>query len=99
MFVVSEEPKTELKRMHESRSMEPGMYFRLAIPPIWTGFGDFGIVIDEEKEGDIAILLEDYKVLIIEDTIATDIDNQKEGDEDSILDFVESPEGTRFTLN
>ena len=49
MFIVSEEAKKELKRMHESRSMEPGMYFRLAIPPIWTGFGDFGIVIDEEK--------------------------------------------------
>jgi len=98
MFRVTEEAQKELKRMHESRSMEPGMYFRLAIPPIWTGFGDFGIVIDEEKEADIAILLEDYKVLIIEDVVAKHINEQKEEDEDSILDFVESPEGTRFTL-
>ena len=57
----------------------------------------FGI--DEEREGDISIFLDDDKVLIIEDSVAEGVDNQKDGDEDSILDFVESPEGTRFTLS
>ena len=59
----------------------------------------FGIVIDEKREEDISIFLDDDKVLIIEDSVAEGVDNQKDGDEDSILDFVESPEGTRFTLS
>ena len=92
MFTVTEDAKKELKRIHETRSLNPGMYLRLAIPPVWTGYGDFGIVIDDEKEGDTAIYLEDYKVLILENVITDEIS-------DSILDFKESPEGKRFTLD
>ena len=99
MFKVTEEAKKELKRIHESRSLDSGMYLRFAIPPVWTGYGNFGIVIDYEKEGDITIFLDDFKVLIIEDIIAQEIHAQKEGESESILDFVESPEGTRFTLS
>jgi len=33
------------------------------------------------------------------DSVAERVDNQKDGDEESLLDFVESPEGTRFTLS
>ena len=99
MFKVTEEAKKELKRIHESRSLDPGRQLRLAIPPEWTGFGNFGIVIDDEKEGDIAIFLGNFKVLIVEELIAQEIQAQKEGDSESILDFVESPEGTRFTLS
>lgn len=99
MFKVTEQAKKELKRIHESRSLEPGMCLRLAIPPVWTGYGNFGIVIDDEKEGDIAIFLGDFKVLIVEDLITQEIYEQKQGDSNSILDFIESPEGTRFTLS
>ncbi len=99
MFIVTEEAKKELKRIRESRTMEPGKHLRFAIPPVWTGYGSFGIVIDEEREEDISIFLDDDKLLIIEDSVAERVDNQKDGDEDSILDFVESPEGTRFTLS
>jgi len=68
------------------------MYLRLAIPPVWTGYGEFGIVIDDEKEDDIAIFFEDHKVLILENVITEEIS-------DSILDYKESPEGKRFTLD
>ena len=98
-FIVTEEAKKEFKRIRDNRTIKPGKHLRFAIPPIWTGYGNFGIVIDEEREGDISIFLDDDKVLIIEDSVAERVDNQKDGDEDSILDFVESPEGTRFTLS
>jgi|TARA_B110000263_G_scaffold246748_1_gene258331 hypothetical protein len=99
MFIVTEEAKKEFKRIRESKTMDPGKHLRFAIPPVWTGEGSFGIVIDEERDGDIAIFLDDDKVLIIEDSVSEGVDNQKEKGLDSILDFVESPEGTRFTLS
>ena len=98
-FIVTEEAKKEFKRIRDNRTIKPGKHLRFAIPPIWTGYGGFGIVIDEEREEDISIFLDDDKVLIIEDSVAERVDNQKDGDEESILDFVESPEGTRFTLS
>jgi len=99
MFIVTEEAKKEFKRIRDNRTIKPGKHLRFAIPPVWTGYGSFGIVIDEEREGDISIFLDDDKVLIIEDSVAERVDKQKDGDEDSILDFVESPKGTRFTLS
>ena len=98
-FIVTEESKKEFKRIRDNRTIKPGKHLRFAIPPVWTGYGSFGIVIDEEREGDISIFLDDDKVLIIENSVAEGVVNQKDGDEDSILDFVESPEGTRFTLS
>ena len=98
-FIVTEEAKKEFKRIRDNRTINPGKHLRFAIPPVWTGYGGFGIVIDEEREEDISIFLDDDKVLIIEDSVAERVDKQKDGDEDSILDFVESPEGTRFTLS
>lgn len=99
MFKVTEEAKRELKRIHETKALASGRCLRLAIPPVWTGFGDFGIVIDDEKPEDVSIFLGDYKVLVIEDTIVQGIDDQTDKDSDSVLDFIESPEGSRFTLN
>ena len=49
MFTVTDDAKKELKRIYDSRSLEVGMYLRLAIPPVWTGYGDFGIVIDVSR--------------------------------------------------
>tara|TARA_B100000029_G_C17016912_1_gene757073 strand:- start:175 stop:459 length:285 start_codon:yes stop_codon:yes gene_type:complete len=92
MFTVTDNAKKELKRIYESRSLESGMYLRLAIPPVWTGYGDFGIVIDSEQEGDISILFEEEKVLILQSIITSQISN-------SVLDFKESPDGKRFTLD
>ena len=92
MVTVTEEAKQELKRIYDSRSLDVGMYLRLAIPPVWTGYGDFGIVIDSEQEGDISVLFQDQKVLILEGRITTQISN-------SVLDFKETPDGNRFTLD
>ena len=52
MVTVTDSAKRELKRVLETRSLTPGKALRLAVPPVWTGEGDFGIVIDEaETEG------------------------------------------------
>ncbi len=99
MFKVTDEAKRELKRIHETKALGSGRCLRLAIPPVWTGYGDFGIVIDDEKPEDVSVYLGDHKVLIIEDVIAQGIDDQKDENSDSVLDFTESPEGSRFTLN
>ena len=99
MFKVTEEAKRELKRIHETKALAPGRCLGLAIPPLWTGYGDFGIVIDDENPGDVPVYLGDYKVLVIEDVIVRGIDDQKDENADSVLDFIESPEGSRFTLN
>ncbi len=92
MFTVTDDAKKELKRIYDSRSLEVGMYLRLAIPPVWTGYGDFGIVIDSEQDSDIAVLFEEQKVLILEKMITNQIS-------DSVLDFKETPDGKHFTLD
>lgn len=92
MISVTEEAKKELRRILENRDLEPGKFFRLAIPPVWTGVGDFGIVIDEQRSGDTTITSRDKKVLLIESGVS-------QGMSSGILDFKESPDGFKFTLD
>ena len=92
MISVTEEAKRELKRIIENRDIEHEKFLRLAIPPVWTGVGDFGIVIDEQRPEDIAITYGELKVLLIESGVS-------EGMSSGILDFKESPDGFRFTLD
>jgi len=92
MINVTEEAKKELKRILENRDLEPGKFLRLAIPPVWTGVGDFGIVIDEQRSEDIAITFGNMKVLLIETGVS-------QGMSSGTLDYKESPDGFRFTLD
>ena len=82
----------ELRRILETTSLEQGKCLRLAMPPAWVGEGDFGIVIDAEAEEDQVVELEGVKLLLVSGGLA-------EGLAKAILDFKESPDGPRFTLD
>ncbi len=89
---VTKNAKVELNRILETRALDPGKYLRLTVPPAWTGEGDFGIVIDDDGEGDQAVDFEGRKVLIV----GVDLEDKLRY---AILDFKESPDGPRFTLD
>lgn len=92
MVTITDRAKEEVKRVLQSRRLEPGKLLRLAIPPIWTGEGDFGIVIDTENEDDYVVEHEGEKVLLIEGGLMGHLAS-------AVVDFKESPEGARFTVD
>ena len=92
MVNVTDRAKEELKRILEQRNLEPGKYLRLAMPPVWKGEGDFGIVIDEEHDGDSVVSFQGFKVLLMDSELGQEVTV-------GLLDFKESPEGDRFTLD
>ena len=92
MMTVTDSANEELKRILETKSLEPGRSLRLAMPPTWEGQGDFGIVIDEERDGDRALLFQGLTVLLV----GADLEGRLAS---AVLDFKESTEGPRFTLD
>ncbi len=92
VFTVTDSAKEELKRIVESRSIEAGRCLRLAVQPTWPGPGDFGIVIDHEKAEDHAVALRGTKILLLQEQMLPQLD-------ESILDYKDTPEGARFTLD
>lgn len=91
-MMVTRRAKEELKRMLETRPMAPGKYFRLATPPVWTLEGDFGIVIDDDRAGDLQVEYEGVVVLLVDPDLAAQLRN-------ATFDFVDSPQGMRFKLD
>ena len=92
MVTVTDRAKEELRRIVETNSLDTDKYLRLATPPVWTGDGDFGIVIDEERSGDHVLDLEGTKLLLVDPDLAEPLSK-------AVLDFKESPDGARFTLD
>ena len=92
MITVTDKAKEELKRILETRTMSPGKFLRLAMPPVWKGEGDFGIVIDEQGDDDYVISHEGMNVLLMDAGLA-------DGLTEAVLDFKESPGGMAFTLD
>ena len=92
MFDVTESAKEELHRILEIRDLEPGKFLRLATPPMWVGDGDFGIVIDEKGAHDQIVVHMDTLVLLVDLELNAHLS-------ESLLDFVHTPEGPRFTLD
>ena len=92
MLTVTDAAKAELKRIVEARGLPPNRCLRLAVPPVWTGEGDFGVVVDDAGQQDLVIAHEGVGVLRIEEAVAL-------GLEKSILDFKSPPDGPRFTLD
>ena len=78
--------------MADGRQLTPGRYLRLAVPPAWTGEGEFGIVIDSRGPGDVSVAFEGRPVLLIERDVAEKLSR-------SVLDFKPPPEGRGFTLD
>ena len=92
MVTVTDTAKRELRRILETRSLAPGKALRLAVPPVWTGEGDFGIVIDEAETEGIMVNYEGSPVLLIDTELVEQLQN-------AVFDFKDSPEGRRFTLD
>lgn len=91
-MVVTKTAKEELKRMLEARVMPEGKHFRLATPPVWTLEGDFGIVIDEDRAGDLEVEHEGQIVLLVDPDLAKQL-------LEATFDFVSTPQGMGFKLD
>ncbi|MDE2836676.1 MAG: hypothetical protein OXL97_04110 [Chloroflexota bacterium] len=93
MLTVTDTARAELKKVADARALEPGRLLRLAVPPVWTGQGDWGIVIDQRGAADVAYAHDGATVLVIEQEVANALAN-------AVLDYktsgVPSP---RFTLD
>ena len=92
MVTVTDSAKQELRRIVETSSLKPGKFLRLTAPPIWTGAGDFGIVIDEERAEDNVVVVQGIKVLLVDPDLS-------QGLSKAVFDFKVSPDGPRFTLD
>ena len=78
--------------MKEDGTVKEGKLLRLATPPTWTGEGDFGLVLDIERMGDIRITQGDVILLLVDPAL-------NHGDDQRILDFKETPNGSSFSLD
>ena len=92
MFTVTAEAKWQLKKIVDDRIPGAGRNLRLAIPPAWSGPGDFGIVVDDEKADDLTITLRGTKILLLNQQLAPQLSS-------SVLDYKETPQGHAFTLD
>ena len=92
MVTVTDSAKEELKRIFEVKNLDPGRYLRLTTPPVWQGEGDFGIVIDDQGNGDHVVGLNGLTVLLVDPGLLEQLSN-------AVLDFKDSPGGSRFTLD
>jgi Fe-S cluster assembly iron-binding protein IscA len=92
MVTVTDTAKRELKRTMERTSLNSEKFLRLATPPVWTGDGDFGIVVDSKSDVDQEVVLDGLVVLLIDDELAKHLAK-------STLDFIESTEGPKFNLD
>ena len=92
MITITNRAKTKLREMKEDGTVKKGKFLRLATPPTWTGEGDFGLVLDIERKGDAKITDEDIVLLLIDPAL-------NHGDDQRILDFKETPDGSRFSLD
>ena len=92
MVTVTDSAREELKRILSTTSLDTGKFLRLATPPTWVGDGDFGIVIDEERQGDHLVDFQGRTVLVIDEALTERLSS-------SVFDFKNSPNGPAFTLD
>ena len=92
MFEVTVAAKDELRNILDVRSLPPGRYLKLAIKPEWTGAGDFGVVIEVEKGGEVFYEHEGQVVLAVDPGLAENL-------ESSVFDFKDTSQGAGFTLD
>ena len=91
MFKISQSALKELAKMIKKSPLGDDLYYRLAIKPIWSGPGDFGIVKDKKLTSDI-VFGENVCNLLVDKELAQEL--QK-----STFDFKETPQGRGFTLD
>ena len=91
-LTVTDEALAELKRVLQTKSLPPDRYLKLAVPPEWSGPGDFGVVIDVEKGGEVTFDHEGETVLVVDPGLVENLG-------ESVFDFKETPNGVGFTLD
>lgn len=92
MFNITLKAKEKLNQISEQKNIWPHRFLRLTIPPIWSGEGDFGIVIDDVSDSDIKINFENQTILLIESSFNKSLLN-------STLDYIESGKQIGFNLD
>lgn len=92
MVQITDAAKKQLLVVTEQRELSPGKFLRLAVPPVWEGEGDFGIVIDDRGVTDLSVTEGNRTVLLIGPEVDQAVPN-------SVLDFKTPQEGPRFTLD
>ena len=92
MFKITVKAKEKLHEISEEKNIRPHQFLRLSIPPIWSGEGDFGIVIDHPTEDDIKIIFKNETVLLIEPSINEKLLN-------ATFDYIVSIKQTGFHLD
>ena len=93
MFLITDAAKNELKTILEARGhYKRARYLKLAVKPEWTGPGDFGVVIDVEKGGEVFFDHGGMVVLAVDPGLAENL-------ESSVFDFKQTPQGAGFTLD
>ena len=91
---VTQEALDELRRIVSVRAMGYQQILRLAMPPVWTGGGDFGIVVDQISDEDIVVVRDGggEALLVIDRELEDNL-------EKAILDHKETPNGRGFALD
>ena len=92
MLNITLKAKEKLNQISAEKNIWPLQFLRLTIPPIWSGEGDFGIVIDNANEDDIQINFKNKTILLIESSINESLSN-------STLDYIESGKQIGFNLD
>ena len=91
---VTQEATDELRRIVSVRAMGYEQTLRLAMPPVWTGGGDFGIVVDQISDEDIVVVRDGSggALLVIDRELEDNL-------EKAILDHKDTPNGRGFALD
>ena len=92
MLQITDTAKDELKTILEARALPEGRHLKLAVKPEWTGSGDFGVVIDMEKGGEVFFKHGGMVVLAVDPGLAENLQS-------SVFDFKQTPQGAGFTLD
>ena len=91
-MTVTDSAIDELIRIAEGKSLERGKFLRLATPPVWIGEGDWGIVISDSDDDDQLFDRDGRTALVMAPLLVEKMS-------DAVLDFKDTPEGARFTLD
>lgn len=87
MLNVTEQAAEVLTKTLDSNEIPEGQGLRLARNPA----GEFGLAVDERREGDQIVSAGDREVLFVESEISDALDG-------AVLDVAEAPDGARLAL-
>ena len=91
-MTVTDSAIDELIRIAEARNLDSGKFLRLATPPVWIGEGDWGLSISDSDDEDDVFVRDGRTALVMAPSLSEQMS-------DAVLDFKDTPEGARFTLD